>query len=81
MTPASYDWLPAYERRFNPGQRDCEEVTGPNGEIVAKTTSASENGASSIRVDVVRPDGTLVTIIVENIGTDSSRQPPTDACR
>jgi hypothetical protein len=58
----------------------CEEVTGPNGEIVVKFTSQQENGVIANQVYVLRPDGTLVFLVSENVATSAeSGDAPTSA--
>lgn len=50
-------------------QTDCESVTGPGGDLILKQTRELEGGTTMTRVDVLRPDGTLVTVQSENIDT------------
>lgn len=50
-------------------QTFCEKVTGPNGEVILKQTRALEGGTTMTRVDVVRTDGTWVTVSSEDINT------------
>lgn len=49
----------------------CMEATGPNGEPIAKTTHTNEDGAHQMAIDIERPDGARVAILVEDIATTS----------
>jgi hypothetical protein len=56
----------------------CEEVAGPNGEIIVRTTNEHENGTISHLVDIYRQDGTVVRLMSANVGTDvKTDDPPT----
>lgn len=50
-------------------QTDCESVTGPDGDLILTQTRQLEGGTTMTRVDVLRPDGTLVTVLSEDIDT------------
>ncbi|HEX6360744.1 hypothetical protein [Actinophytocola sp.] len=47
----------------------CEEVTGPNGEVIIKHTAVQENGVTTKLVDMLRPDGTKLYLRAENVAT------------
>jgi hypothetical protein len=47
----------------------CKVVTLPSGDTVVKRISQFEGGTEGTRVDIIRPDRTLVTVLSENIDT------------
>jgi hypothetical protein len=47
----------------------CEIVTTPNGDRIKKASLKFEGGTSGNRVDVIRADGTSVTVTIDDIGT------------
>jgi hypothetical protein len=63
---------------YSDDQRSCDQRTGPKGDIIVESTDKYEEGTSSNRVDIYRPDGTRVMISVEDIAdTIKSGGPPT----
>ena len=61
---------------FDPDQ--CAEATGPNGEPVVEIWETDENGVTNRQTSMVRSDGTLVRVTVENIATSiKTGGPPT----
>lgn len=66
MTPAYFP-TPGSCADYNPDQ--CVETKGPHGEPVVETWETDENGVTNNQMSVVRLDGTLVRVAVENIGT------------
>ena len=66
-------------------QTYCSIEAGPNGETVMKSTYVMAGGATTHRVDVVKPDGTGLVISAENVGgtgktgaAPTADQPPLD---
>lgn len=75
MMPAYFP-TPGSCADYNPGQ--CEETKGPHGEPIVHSLETDEHGVINDQMSVVRPDGTLVRVAVENISTTiKSGGPPT----
>ncbi len=54
-----------------PGQTDCRELPAGPDALAIGTTDLLANGVTSLRVNVVKADGTEIVIDVENSGTSS----------
>jgi hypothetical protein len=58
-------------------QTFCEQVTGPNGEtIVKRTTEFRDSGSIKYDVNIDKPDGTEVAVVVENVPAAVQDGPP-----
>jgi hypothetical protein len=64
-----YPQAPQCEVPANDPARYCETGTGPNGVSFMKQTETLENGLSVYQVSVLRPEGVIVNITAENVGT------------
>ena len=54
----------------------CEQHTGPAGEQITALTLRLEQGSTTNRVDVLKPDGTMVTLLSENVAVDGKEGGP-----
>ncbi|HET8641540.1 MAG TPA: hypothetical protein VFM37_06360 [Pseudonocardiaceae bacterium] len=61
---------------MSPERTFCEERTGPGGEQLIVTTLVVESGAIVHRIDATRPDGTMVTVDSQNVGSDIKEDGP-----
>ncbi|GAB1512680.1 hypothetical protein [Actinophytocola sp. KF-1] len=62
-----------------PGQTFCAGETGPGGAEIVKQTVGFEGGVVMHRVEVVRPDGTVILVQAENVATSSKFSTPATA--
>lgn len=60
----------------SPERTFCQERTGPGGERITVTTLVVGEGAIVHRIDAVRPDGTMVTVDSQNVGSDIKEDGP-----
>jgi hypothetical protein len=68
LFPYFFDTLPGCEDEMT--GPNCEELHGPHGEKVVKTTDESESGVVVTQVSVLHADGTLIRVNVQNTGGD-----------
>jgi len=61
-----------------PEETFCEQRTGPGGEAITVTTLVLEGGSSMHRVDVVKPDATMVTVSSENVSSSGKAGGPAE---
>jgi hypothetical protein len=66
---ATYYPQPPQCEQIEGDERFCETGAGPNGVFFKKETSPTENGVTVYNVSVLRPEGVIVNITAENVGT------------
>ena len=64
---------------FTPEQVFCQERTGPGGEEYTVSTLKPEGGATVHRVDLVKPDGTMIILDSQNVADDIKSNSPVTA--
>jgi hypothetical protein len=68
VAPYFFDTLPGCEDEMT--GPNCEELQGPHGEKVVKTTDETESGVTVVQVSIRHADGTLIRVNAQDTGTD-----------